>query len=909
MSARQSHPAGQVEVVGREAELAVLTRALERAAEGQPQAVLVTGAAGIGKSALLRAALASWEGALVAGSGDEDEAHLEFALLEHLLRGQPVEDGAGVPRPGTEPFRAAQPLLELFETAEPQRPLAVVVDDAGWADLPSLQAITFAARRLRAEPVALLVACRDDSLERLPTGLVRVADGSAGRIDLDGLDVDAVAAVAARAYGRPLPAKAAARLHDHTGGNPLHVGALVREVPFERMTAPGPLPAPRSFATLVISRLASCSDEAQRMITALAVLGREAPLDACARVAGVREPVAAVDELVRHRLVELSDGDPELAVRFAHDLVHASVLGDLSPGERTRLHAAAATVTSGERALQHRIAAAAGPDPALLAEVRAAAEERAGRGAFETAAELLEAAVGLAADEAEREDVAMAAIAHRLRVARPPGPLADELPGYRESPTRGYLLGRLALVSGRPHEADAHLRAAWQELEEGHPLRPEVADTLALVAENDGRWDEVIDWARRALDAGTQSIHSPVLLVLGVAMTAGVDAAEAEMSRLLGSKSGGARAGARLGRGIARVYANDLEGARDDLAAAATLPEIQGSIIAMVNARGYMAECHYRAGRFAAALTVAEAIGSIADDADQPWLAVMPQATAAYVLAARGELERATEYAQAAARAAEAADLMPARLWAQQARLRIAAAAGEGDRVVAIGDELRSTPMGAFPEWVHRWRATYVEALIAAERLADAEEIVAELEAEASAGGDVAVAADAARARGTLADARGDAEAAERAFAAGLALDPVASGPFERARLELAAGAYRRRAGQRRAAQATLTAALERLTAMGARPWIERCERELQACGLRPAKRSAPRAGVDLTPQERMVAHLVATGATNREVAAELVLSVKTIEHHLGRIYRKLGIRSRTELAAMLAGPDDGPER
>src|SRR5690606_28915420 len=139
----------------------------------------------------------------------------------------------------------------------------------------------------------------------------------------------------------------AARLCEHTAGNPLHVRALVREVPFERMTDPGSLPAPRSFATLVISRLASCSDEAQRLLAALAVLGREAPLRVCASVAEVGDPVAAVDELARQGLAELVDGPAERVVRFSHDLVHASVLTDLSPAERARLHAAAASVTSG----------------------------------------------------------------------------------------------------------------------------------------------------------------------------------------------------------------------------------------------------------------------------------------------------------------------------------------------------------------------------------------------------------------------------------------------------------------------------------------------------------------------------------------------------------------------------------
>ena len=144
------------------------------------------------------------------------------------------------------------------------------------------------------------------------------------------------------------------------------------------------------------------------------------------------------------------------------------------------------------------------------------------------------------------------------------------------------------------------------------------------------------------------------------------------------------------------------------------------------------------------------------------------------------------------------------------------------------------------------------------------------------------------------------AEAADAAFSAGLALDAEASRPFERARLELAAAAHQRRTGRRRAAADLLAHAADTFEALGAAPWVERTAHEVERCGLRPRDRSTAR-DADLTAQERLVANLVATGLTNREVAAELVISAKTVEHHLGRVYAKLGLRSRTELAAHLA--------
>jgi DNA-binding NarL/FixJ family response regulator len=397
-------------------------------------------------------------------------------------------------------------------------------------------------------------------------------------------------------------------------------------------------------------------------------------------------------------------------------------------------------------------------------------------------------------------------------------------------------------------------------------------------------------------------MSSATMLCFGTAVVDGPVAAAREMARVLARvPSEPVALDARLGLGIAQVYANDLEAARETLTAALAEPRVRGAVLPLVNASFYLAECHYRAGRWAEALDVADAVTSMAEDSAQDWLAVLPHGIAAFVLAGLGEDAGARERATAATAIADAVGLLPARLLAEHAWLRIGAAAGEPERVVEIGDRIWADDRLRLPEWVHHWRATYAEALIAAGRLDDAEAAVRSAEREARAGGDVSIAAEAGRARGVLAAAREDDAAAEAAFAAALGLDEAASRPFERARLELAAGAFARRRGRRRAAAGLLTAAAERLRALGAARSLERCERELEACGLQPVKRSEPRDHEVLTPQERLVARLVATGMTNREVAAELVLSEKTVEYHLGRVFRKLGVRSRTELAVLMS--------
>ena len=154
-----------------------------------------------------------------------------------------------------------------------------------------------------------------------------------------------------------------------------------------------------------------------------------------------------------------------------------------------------------------------------------------------------------------------------------------------------------------------------------------------------------------------------------------------------------------------------------------------------------------------------------------------------------------------------------------------------------------------------------------------------------------------ARVRGRLEAARGQLAEAEQAFECALAALEAQPLPFQRAQVELAYGQTLRRSGQRRAAAAQLQAARDRFSELRAAPYLERCERELRGCGLAPAKRSEfdP---AKLTAQEQAVARLVAVGMSNRQVAAELFVSVKTVQFHLTHIYAKLGIGSRSELAA-----------
>jgi DNA-binding CsgD family transcriptional regulator/peptidoglycan hydrolase-like protein with peptidoglycan-binding domain len=958
---------GRGAIVGRDAELARLRAALDRARAGSVSVVLVVGEAGMGKSTLLAAAREDSEAhgdVVLSASGDEAEADLDYGVVEQLRRGFPRDAGVEpmVPNPEHDPRRIGAALLEVIDEATLPGLLVVIIDDAQWADRPSFEAMAFSARRLReADRVALVLACRPDGLDRLPHGLVeRVTEGGL-RLDLAPLDRSAVARLAEARYGRPLPAAAVDRLWRHTIGNPLHTSTLLDDLPYDAMVRPGDLPAPRSYAALVLSRLRGAGADAAALAAALAVLGNRAPLAVAAATAGVADAESAARALAERGLAELIEAPPLSpspsagsggtvagvagpspaagvagpshaagvagpspaagpsgasvagssgpVLAFPHGLVRASVAADLSLSRRAALHAAAARVTSGDEALHHRIAAAPGADPDLMAEAHGVAGRRAAIGARAAAARLLLEAAPLAPTEAGHDLLVAEAAVHLVVAGRPLGALATQLERFRPSAPRSYVLGRLALARGSLPEAEHLLVDAWAQATAAAIAGPAggaaslagpSADLLAILALHSRRSGEATSWARRALGAEGDSASSATTLCYGLAHSGDIAGAEAQMTALLDTDVRRAVAlDARLGRGIVRMWAGNLDGARADLLDVLDRVDELGSFLAEANVRSFLAELDFRAGRWPSALDRAEAAASVVDDAGEAWLVALPHGVAATVLASSGQFAEAEAHIGAAHAAAEATGMLGSQLWSHHARLRTAAARGDHALVATLGDEVTARRWDTIPESLHPWRAAYVESLVALGRLDDAGRAADALAgAAARLPADVALATDSARAAGLVAAARGDHDAADVAFAAGLALPATA--PFERGQLALATAGHRRRTGRRRAAADLLAEAADQFEALGAEPWVDRCAREVERCGLRPRDRATAR-DADLTAQERLVAHLVATGLTNREVAAELVISAKTVEHHLGRVYAKLGLRSRTELAAHLA--------
>jgi len=308
---------------------------------GQPKVVCIEGSPGMGKTALVHAFLDRAGNAVVLrASGDEDEASHPWGVLDQLARSPlpaPVAELRALSQhpPGADPLAAGSKLLEALGVLQAGRPVLIVIDDVHWADEPSARVLRFAARRLQSDNVMVLVTARSSHPDG-PTSAWRRLAGERGRhLHLSGLGVDDLVALGEAIDGARLSHRATRRLWEHTEGHPLHARSLLEELDPEALEAfPGPLPAPRSFAGLVLSRLAGCSESAETLVTSAAVLGRRSRLSHALSLAGVDDPVAALSEAVDAGLLSEVGTGPGRGVTFSHPLVHAAVYGDLSPARR-----------------------------------------------------------------------------------------------------------------------------------------------------------------------------------------------------------------------------------------------------------------------------------------------------------------------------------------------------------------------------------------------------------------------------------------------------------------------------------------------------------------------------------------------------------------------------------------------
>ncbi len=896
-------------VVGRDAEVETLAAALAAAIGGTVQVALVVGSAGVGKTAVLNHVVAEGERLgmrVVRASGDELEAGLAFGVVGQL---EPT-----VVQPSDSAFAVGSRLVDTWRAATEPAALVAIVDDAQWADASSLEALGFAIRRLGGSRVLVVLASRPDGLGALPASLTRLADDARLRIKLEGLDDAAFASFLRSAGVTKSTAGQRDRLRMHTDGNPKHALALLHELGASALESDvaRPLPAPHSVAELVLARIASLPADAVMLIIAAAVLGVRCRLSVAAELAGLGDDAMSALEAAERANILAAERAGSF-IRFLGSTTRSAVYYDVGLDRLAVLHRGATNLVTDERErLLHQLRGAPGPDEALASQADAVADSLARAGAWTDATAWLELADRVSSTERSRQRRHLTASMYRnyggdaLAFG-----LDTEFDPQHDHPMRLLLGGTAATADSRFGDAEALLAAAWELVDPSTDF--ELASRIALrmsdAMQGQLRSAEGLEWARRAVEVlpiGHDLLgEDPLTDLVFALITSGKVAEAGELldERVPPSFTEGATAPGLLARGVFGLFNDQLVAAMADLSDCADRYMRVGPPHKYVEAQSLLTDVNYRIGLWDFAARHGEEACQAAGEGGIPQLTSLALAMSVGVAAGRGEWDAADvalkeAYALLALRGSYQALGMT---WLASARLASARGDHKGvldalSTMAAAADMLSQADDQALVPW----RVLYGIALVRLGRLDEAVPHAERLTKFAESRPTPSTSAAAARLRGVLAGGRGDHQTAAAELAAAAAAFEEIPMPFEAAQAHFDHGIELRRAGHPRAAAEQLVVARGFFDRLGATPFVQRCDEEIAACSQRRRRRARGAAPTELTSAERAVADLVAAGHSNREVADALVLSVRTVEHHLSRIYAKLGVSSRSQMALSL---------
>lgn len=892
-------------VVGRESELASLRSLLAAADSGRGGAVDLVGEAGIGKTTLLdefthraeRTGALAWRTAPTRA-----ESQLPWAALAPLLdqaadiisiTAAPVQEvlkavtSVSTPTP-IQPTSVAFAFADVVAAATVDRTLLLVLDDAHWIDPASAGVLAHAVRAVPRLSCLVIVSRRPDEPSSVEPARLVPADRAA-TVVVEGLSsaglrrlLDGVFDHVSRSIVDTILAR--------TRGNPLYATELARTVAAGmHLDAAALPPSMRAALTQRIRSLPAETLDALRVAAALAV----PHLDVIAAIAP--EPLVALAAAEAEGIITIATAGTGAGrhdvVTFTHPLLAAAALDTAPTGERRRLHARLADVVDdpGEAAL-HLAQSRPAPSSQIATRLEAAGDAALDRGAPELAATLLSASVDATPDEVAGERVR-----RLLRVAD-----AQTLTGGSEAlatlesieVTPGTALeaevaAALVAPTGRRDGMKAGRTAARRALELTEPAERRATLYRYLI------YFEWQDNATRARIAAQEAVSDtersgpgPWLDVATLLLTvcdvlagqrADLDGALARVDAWTGPWSSGTPPELVM----QPLVWTDHPEATKRIVAAEQRARALGVRVIETNCSGYLGEIAVRQGRW--------------DEADQrfresrdPVPSTLTQW--AWLRGMRGHTDDAADLlAQAAVWRRGAGDRAESAL--VEAMTAFATGADEAAARFLRADQL-AIDYGCDAVRVVPYRRDLVEALLAADRFDDAHAALDRLTADAERAAFDSARADATAAAGAVAAADGDPARARELLDIAAKLHGHCGLGYEHARTLLASGSVARRSGRRSDARALLDDAAERFGAIGAAPWVRRCRDELARLG-----RTRSGSTTELTPTELQVARLVAAGHSNAEVAAALFVSVRTVESNLTRVFRKLGLRSRTQLA------------
>jgi len=628
-----------------------------------------------------------------------------------------------------------------------------------------------------------------------------------------------------------------------------------------------------------------------------------------AAAAGIGDPVAAFDEACSARLVTPAVRVGTGEVAFSHPLIRAAIYGDLPLGGRRHLHLAVASLMAGPEVLSHRVAATHGADDELATELAALADSDIAAGELPKAAQHLFSAARLASDPAANEDRLLRAV--ELLLIAGDASATDHMEAVRscrDGPHKRLILGVLTATTGQLSEAVAQLEhlAKDTQLRRGTALFGRVAAALAFLCSMQGRGPEAVEWANQALVAAgtdpTTSLTARQVLATALAMADRTPDALAMLAALSPGRisPGPFEPELLTTRGALKASIGDYAGASQDLEGVLRWVRAGAPLRSLPDAYAALAQAEYGLGEWDNAAAHAELAVSLARDLGHFWFLAQAHKVAVDIYSARGEWVFATEHVAAARQAARHIDVPGQLAAASVAEATLAWAQGDWQAVLGALVPLRKGNLAALTRNFDpfTWRLQEAQALLATGRLDEAARVLDEVEAAPAR--PLATAPALHRLGAGLALSRAGPGAARACFNAGIEAAAQSGTCLEHALLAMDYARLLRTGGNRREAIRLLRTSHQILSGLGARPFLEACSTELAACGVPVSGAPAPANPHSLTAKEQVVAHLVARGLSNREAAAELYVSAKAIEYHLGNIYAKTGITSRYQLGAVL---------
>jgi DNA-binding CsgD family transcriptional regulator len=909
-----------VEVIGRRSEQDRVDRFLDVLSK-RPCALVLEGDAGIGKTAVWRAAVERARGrsyTVLVCRASESESSFSFLGLGDLFESVSEEALDRIPEPqrlalklalvrsaGEGPpdrVGVARGALSVLRASAADAPTLVAIDDPQWLDLPSADVLRFVVHRLDEDRLGFLLSAPDGEATTLELGHALSGDDLM-RLPLEPLSFQELEAVVRLHLPVGFTRPTWRRLYRISGGNPFFALQLADALERRGGQAPGEaLPTPETLADAVRDRLVALSPRTRAALLPLAALAQPTYSSVQAGAADADR----VEEAVRSGVLEL-EGE---RLRFAHPLLASFVYGDASAAERRAVHRRLAAVVAGpeEHAL-HLGRGTVRPAEPVAATLEAAAGRAAEYGHREMAAELAELARRLTPtrrgdDRARRIRVAagfLYAAGDGSRSRMLLEELVEQLPASEE---RARTLRLLAEVIDDVPRSTALLRQALGEAGADLQLRSQVLSLLAAKVSWGGDWAAAARHLREAVEYGERA-GGGAALASARARLAWIELAPDRLPEIEGAVELERSLAVFLPfpdspsflYGVALLNVDRFEDARRQLEQSYERGLALGESHRMVHL-GWLAELELRAGNWERALAHARASEELGrqfglHDAD-----AFGAGSRAMVEAHRGDVNTTIEIGERTSQLARSIGFHHGLTRSELALGFLQLSAGQEaaalDHLLPLLEEGEAVSL--HPYMVGRTLANAIEALLGTGEPVEAKALAERLEEHAGVMSVPSVIAAAARSRALVLAQGGDVAGARAAVEAAFAAHAHLREPLELARTYLAQGSIERRAKQKTAARGALRQAEAIFAELGARLWLERTRRDLARTGLTHTHDR------ELTPTELRVAQLAAAGSQNKEIAGALFVSVKSVEAHLSRVYAKLGIRSRVDLASRLSG-------